>query len=104
MHARILMEDVYYEDSRPEPGTDPDSLFFVRIDSGICFGCNACQVYCPTGAIWGETGEPHEILYKDTRRDGAPLKPDAASDCRRRNGTSPGASSRSRTGQLFPRQ
>ncbi|MDR1685488.1 MAG: [FeFe] hydrogenase, group A [Desulfovibrio sp.] len=65
MPERILIEDVYYEDSRPEPGTDPDSLFFVRIDSGVCFGCNACQAYCPTGAIWGETGEPHEIRYKE---------------------------------------
>jgi ferredoxin hydrogenase large subunit len=65
MPERTLMEDVYYEDSRPESGTDPDSLFFVRIDSEICFGCNACQAYCPTGAIWGETGEPHKIRYKE---------------------------------------
>jgi ferredoxin hydrogenase large subunit len=65
MPERILMEDVYYEDICPAPGTDPDGLFFVRIDSGTCFGCNACQAYCPTGAIWGETGKPHEIRFKE---------------------------------------
>jgi ferredoxin hydrogenase large subunit len=65
MSERILMEEVYYENQCPEAGVDPDSLFFVRIDQDQCIGCNACQAYCPTGAIWGETGEPHEIRYKE---------------------------------------
>ena len=65
MSERILMEDVYYEDRCPEPGADPDGLFFVQIYREVCFGCNACQAYCPTGAIWGETGQPHEIRYRE---------------------------------------
>lgn len=65
MSKRIMMEDVYYEDKYPEPGSDPDSLFFVQINQEECMGCNSCQAYCPTGAIWGETGEKHEIRYRE---------------------------------------
>ena len=47
------------------PGTNPDSLFFVNIDKEKCIGCDVCQSYCPTGAIFGETFEPHEIRYTE---------------------------------------
>ena len=65
MSQRIAMEKVFYEDSFPDPRTDPDKLFFIQINQEECIGCNSCQAYCPTGAIWGETTEPHEIRYRE---------------------------------------
>jgi len=63
--AQITMENVVYVQHTPAPGTNPDSLFFVNIDKEKCIGCDVCQSYCPTGAIFGETFEPHEIRYTE---------------------------------------
>lgn len=65
MSQRILMEGVYYEDSSPKPGTNPDDLFFVQIDQDKCIGCDTCNAYCPTGAIYGDLIEPHTIKYAE---------------------------------------
>ena len=65
MKECILMEDVWHVNSCPEPNTDPDTVSFVAIDQEKCIGCNACQGYCPTDAIWGQTGEKHEIRYRE---------------------------------------
>ena len=35
------------------------------IDQEKCIGCDTCQQYCPTGAIYGETFEPHTIKYRE---------------------------------------
>ena len=59
--ARITMEHIQYEENVPQPGTDGDSMFFVQIDRDKCFGCDACQEYCPTGAIYGDMAKPHSI-------------------------------------------
>ena len=40
MSERILMEGIYYEDSFPDPNTDPDSLVFIEIDKDRCIGCD----------------------------------------------------------------
>ena len=32
MSNRVLMEGIYYENSHPDPETDPDTLFFIQID------------------------------------------------------------------------
>ncbi len=63
MSERVLMEGIYYENSAPDPKIDPDSLFFIQIDKAKCIGCDTCNEYCPTGAIYGESGEPHEIKF-----------------------------------------
>ena len=65
MSQRIEMERIFYENNYPEPKTDPDSLFFIQIDKDRCIGCSTCQAYCPTGAIWGDSGDPHEIRYRE---------------------------------------
>ena len=65
MSKRIFMEEVWYVDSCPAPYTDPDTVTFIAIDQDSCIGCNACQSYCPTGAVWGLTGEKHEIRFKE---------------------------------------
>ncbi len=49
----------------PKTGVQPDSLTFVEIDQEKCIGCDTCQQYCPTGAIYGETFEPHTIKYRE---------------------------------------
>ena len=53
--TRVVMEHVEYELNVPETGVQPDSLTFVEIDQEKCIGCDTCQQYCPTGAIYGET-------------------------------------------------
>ena len=60
---KILMENIAYVPRTPAAGTDPDKLFFVNIDKDKCIGCDVCMGFCPTGAIFGETFEPHEIRY-----------------------------------------
>ena len=63
--TRVVMEHVEYELNVPETGVQPDSLTFVEIDQEKCIGCDTCQQYCPTGAIYGETFEPHTIKYRE---------------------------------------
>jgi len=63
--SRTMMEKIYYEADCPATGTDPDSIDFVRIDEEKCVGCDVCQQYCPTGAVFGESGEPHKIAHKE---------------------------------------
>ena len=58
-------QHVEYELNVPETGGQPDSLTFVEIDQEKCIGCDTCQQYCPTGAIYGETFEPHTIKYRE---------------------------------------
>ncbi len=65
MSERVLMEGIYYADSFPDPKTDPDTLYFIQIDKDKCIGCDTCQEYCPTGAVWGDSGDPHEIKYRE---------------------------------------
>ena len=65
MSTMLRMEGIDYMDRCPAPGTDPNSLFFVRINKETCVGCSSCQAYCPTGAVWGSSGQPHEIRYKE---------------------------------------
>ena len=50
--TRVVMEHVEYELNVPETGVQPDSLTFVEIDQEKCIGCDTCQQYCPTGAIY----------------------------------------------------
>lgn len=66
MSERILMEGIFYEESFPDKKINPDSLFFIQIDKDKCIGCEICQKYCPTGAIWGNRREAHTIKYKET--------------------------------------
>lgn len=63
--SRIEVEHISYEQHVPAVGTNPNSLFFVQIDQDRCVGCDTCQDYCPTGAIFGEAGEPHKILHSE---------------------------------------
>ncbi|MHC1788091.1 [FeFe] hydrogenase, group A [Solidesulfovibrio sp.] len=59
--SRVEMEKIFYEMQSPDPKADPDKLFFIKIDESKCIGCDSCMGYCPTGAIYGDTGEPHKI-------------------------------------------
>ncbi|MCR4667106.1 MAG: [FeFe] hydrogenase, group A [Desulfovibrio sp.] len=63
--ARVTMEHVEYELNVPKRGADGEKLFFVQIDKKKCVGCDTCQEYCPTGAIFGEVGEAHELLHPE---------------------------------------
>ena len=63
--ARVKMEHVDYELNVPKRGADGEKLFFVQIDKNKCVGCDTCQEYCPTGAIYGNVGEPHQLLYPE---------------------------------------
>ena len=65
MKKQIQMEGVFYDDSFPNPQTDPDNLFFIQINEEKCIGCDTCQGYCPTGAIFGEMGDPHQIKFRE---------------------------------------
>lgn len=62
---RITMEKVEYEANVPPKGISGDNLFFVQIDETKCVGCNTCQHYCPTGAIYGDDLKPHSIPVKE---------------------------------------
>jgi ferredoxin hydrogenase large subunit len=59
--SRVEMEKIFYETQVPAAKTDPDGILFVQVDKEKCIGCDTCMEYCPTGAITGETGEPHAI-------------------------------------------
>jgi ferredoxin hydrogenase large subunit len=63
--SRIEMEKIFYEDHAPDPKADPDKLFFIQIDESKCIGCDTCQQYCPTGAIFGDTGDAHKIPHEE---------------------------------------
>ena len=39
-------------------------MFFLQIDPDKCVGCDTCMGYCPTGAIYGDLGQPHKISYE----------------------------------------
>ena len=61
--TRVRMEHVDYELNVPKQGANGEEMFFVQVDKNKCVGCDTCQEYCPTGAIFGEVGEPHELLH-----------------------------------------
>jgi ferredoxin hydrogenase large subunit len=61
----IEMEKVFVNDAAPAPNTDPDKLFFVKIDEKKCIGCDTCMGYCPTGAIFGDSGSAHSIPFNE---------------------------------------
>ena len=62
---RIEMEHIAYELNVPPQGADGDKMFFVQIDADKCIGCDTCQEYCPSGAIYGETGLAHKIVHPE---------------------------------------
>lgn len=47
----IYMEGVGYKQFAPPKGTDPNSLFFVRVDETKCEACGTCEEHCASGAI-----------------------------------------------------
>ena len=59
------MEHINYELNVPKRGADGEKMFFVQIDKDKCVGCDTCLEYCPTGAIFGGVGEPHELLHPE---------------------------------------
>ena len=63
--ARLKMEHIDYELNVPPRGADGEKMFFVQIDKDKCVGCDTCQEYCPTGAIFGEVGETHQLLHPE---------------------------------------
>lgn len=63
--SRIVMEHIFYEPNVPPKGADCEKMFFVQIDPDKCIGCDSCQQYCPTGAIFGDTDDIHEIKYPE---------------------------------------
>ncbi|MFT4301825.1 MAG: [FeFe] hydrogenase, group A [Desulfovibrio sp.] len=62
---RIAMEHIQYEPHVPPKGADGDKMLFVQIDDKKCIGCDLCQEYCPTGAVYGETGLAHKVAYPE---------------------------------------
>ena len=62
---RIIMEHIGYVPHVPEAGANPDSMFFVQVDKDRCIGCDTCQEYCPTGAIFGDVGREHVVLHPE---------------------------------------
>ena len=60
---RIIMEHIQYEPHVPPRGADGDKMLFVQIDDKKCIGCDLCQEYCPTGAVYGETGLAHTVAH-----------------------------------------
>lgn len=60
--SRIEMEKIFYEPNVPPPGSNLDTTLLVQVDETKCIGCDTCLGYCPTGAIAGDTGEPHTII------------------------------------------
>lgn len=62
---RIIMEHIQYEPHVPPRGADGDKMLFVQIDDKKCIGCDLCQEYCPTGAVYGETGLAHTVAYPE---------------------------------------
>lgn len=63
--ARVQLEHIEYEMDVPSPAADGEQRFFVQIDPEKCTGCAECQKHCPTGAIYGEAGLTHKIVYPD---------------------------------------
>ncbi len=63
--SRIVMEHISYEPNVPPKGADCEKMFFVQIDPDKCIGCDCCQQYCPTGAIFGDTDDIHEVKYPE---------------------------------------
>ncbi|ABB36882.1 Periplasmic (fe) hydrogenase large subunit [Oleidesulfovibrio alaskensis G20] len=61
----VEMEKIQYVDQSPDPRANPDELFFIQIDPEKCIGCDTCQEYCPTGAIFGDTGSAHSIPHEE---------------------------------------
>lgn len=62
---RIEMEHIGYELNVPPQGADGDKLFFVQVNAEKCIGCDTCQEYCPTGAMYGETGLTHKVAHPE---------------------------------------
>lgn len=62
---RIIMEHIQYEPHVPPRGADGDQMLFVQIDDKKCIGCDLCQEYCPTGAVYGETGLAHTVAHPE---------------------------------------
>ena len=62
--SRVVMEHIEYEMNVPQKKADGDRMFFLQIDPDKCVGCDTCMGYCPTGAIYGDLGQPHKISYE----------------------------------------
>lgn len=62
---RLEMEHIKYVCQTPTRDIHPAKVSFVQIDQDVCIGCDTCNQYCPTGAIFGEMGEPHTIAHPE---------------------------------------
>ena len=63
---RVTMEHIEYMPSVPPNGSNPDAMYFVQIDKEKCIGCDTCQAYCPTGAIFGDVGDVHTVAHHES--------------------------------------
>ncbi len=62
---RIVIGHIEQEMTVPTPDMDLDQKLFVQVDQAKCTGCCICMEYCPTAAIYGETGLAHTIVHPE---------------------------------------